>query len=211
MRKRPSPKRSDPVKKRAGDIEQLTLFLEVLSKTLDLDKTIKKLNITRDAARSMLTSLAGSMAEASPSSAPSGPSGMKGPVDIYVDGASRGNPGEAGAGAAIKAKDGSVLKRLKKYLGTVTNNVAEYSALVMALEAARSLGLKEVRLFADSELVVKQIKGEYRVKSVDLKPLYMEAIALISGFNRFEIRHIPRELNADADKLANEAIDTKRK
>jgi ribonuclease HI len=213
LRKKPNRQRSDTVNKRPGDTELTALFLEVLSKTLDLDKTIKKLNITRETARSMLTALAGSMVEARPSSGSfaSGPSDMKGPVDIYVDGASRGNPGEAGAGAAIKAKDGSVLKRLKKYLGTVTNNVAEYSALVMALGAARSLGVKEVRIFADSELVVKQIKGEYRVKSEDLKPLYMEAMAIIRGFNRFEIRHIPREKNADADKLANEAIDTRRK
>ena len=190
--------------KRPGDIEQLTLFLEVLSKTLDLDETIKKLNITREAARSMLTGLAGSMEKARPSS---GSSGIEGPVDIYVDGASRGNPGSAGAGVAIRTKDGPVLKKLKKYLGVVTNNVAEYKALVMALGAARSLGLQEVRLFADSELVVKQIKGEYRVKSVDLKPLYTEAMVLIDGFNSFEIKHVPRELNAEADKLANEAID----
>ncbi len=205
MRKNPSRKRSDPVNKRPGDIELTALFLEVLSETLDLNETIKKLNITREAARSMLTGLAG------PGGKARGPSGVEGPVDIYVDGASRGNPGSAGAGVAIRAKNGSVLKKLKKYLGVVTKNVAEYKALVMALDAARSLGLQEVRLFADSELVVKQIKGEYRVKSADLKPLYMEAMVLIRGFNRFEIRHIPRELNADADKLANEAIDTKRK
>ena len=159
----------------------------------------------------MLTALAGSRDQVSERCGikVSEPSGIKGAVDIYVDGASRGNPGMAGAGAAIKAKDGPVLKKLKKYLGVVTNNVAEYSALVMALDSARSLGVKEVRVFADSELVVKQIKGEYRVKSVDLKPLYMEAMHLIESFNRFEIRHVPREKNAEADKLANEAIDGK--
>ncbi len=190
--------------KRPGDTEQITLFLEALSKTLDLDETIEKLNITREAARSMLADAAGSMVKARPSPKSSG---IEGPVDIYVDGASRGNPGIGGAGVAIKAKDGPMLKKLKKYLGVVTNNVAEYKALVMALGAAKSLGLQEVRIFADSELVVKQIKGEYRVKSADLKPLYTEAIALIDSFDNFEIRHVPRELNAEADKLANEAID----
>ena len=194
------------MKNRRDDKEQLARFLKVLSETLDLDKTIEKLNITKEAARSMLAGVAGSIDEV-PEPLASGVSGIKGPVDIYVDGASRGNPGVAGAGAAIRAKDGPVLKRLKKYLGRVTNNVAEYSALVMALDAAKSLGVKELRLYADSELVVKQIKGEYRVKSVDLKPLYMEAMALIDTFDSFEIRHVPREKNADADKLANEAID----
>ncbi len=176
-------------------------FLEVLSETLDLDKTIEKLNMTREAARAVLIDAAGSRAKARPDL------GNEGPVNIYVDGASRGNPGSAGAGAIIKAKDGRVIKRLKKYLGVVTNNAAEYKALVMALKAARSLGLKQIKLHADSELVVKQIKGVYRVKSEELRPFYTEAMALIDGFNRFEITHVPREKNSEADRLANEAID----
>jgi ribonuclease HI len=176
-------------------------FLKVLSETLDLDKTIEKLNITREAARSILTGII----EATPRAEPAPDAGE--PHDIYVDGASRGNPGSAGAGAIIKAKDGRVLKRLKKYLGVVTNNAAEYGALVMALKAAESLGLKKIRLYADSELVVKQINGVYRVRSEELLPLYTEARSLIDGFNRFEIKHVPREKNSEADRLANEAID----
>ncbi len=196
MRKKPSQKRSDAM-------DLTSRFLEVLSETLDLDKTIEKLNITREAARSMLIDAAGSRAKARPGS------GIEGPVNIYVDGASRGNPGSAGAGAIIKAKDGRVLKRLKKYLGVVTNNAAEYEALVMALKAARSMGLKKIRMHADSELVVKQIKGVYRVRSEELRPFYTEAMELIDGFNRFEITHVPREKNSEADRLANEAIDGK--
>ncbi len=201
MRKKPPQQRSDLVKKRSGDKEQLARFLKGLSETLDLDKTIGKLNITKEEARAMLAAIAGPRDDAPVSSV------IDGPVDIYIDGASRGNPGMAGAGVAIRAKDGPVLKKLKKYLGKVTNNVAEYSALVLALDSAKKLGIKELRLFADSELVVKQIKGEYRVKSADLKPLYMEAMELIDTFDSFEIRHILREKNSEADKLANEAID----
>ncbi|MFQ5735342.1 MAG: ribonuclease HI family protein, partial [Thermodesulfobacteriota bacterium] len=130
---------------------------------------------------------------------------------INVDGASRGNPGEAGAGAVIKDPEGRVLKRLKKYLGTTTNNMAEYQALVMALEAARSLKLERIRVLADSELMVKQINRVYRVKSPGLKPLYDRARALLAGFSKdSRVSHVYREQNGEADSLANEAIDGSR-
>ncbi|MBI5599849.1 MAG: ribonuclease HI family protein [Deltaproteobacteria bacterium] len=126
---------------------------------------------------------------------------------IYVDGASRGNPGQAGSGAVVKDGDGKVIRRLKKKLGVATNNTAEYSALVMALSEAKKLGARRVSVFADSELMVRQINGAYRVKSEGLKPLYAEARGLIDGFAEFSITHIDREKNTDADRLANEAID----
>ncbi len=126
---------------------------------------------------------------------------------INVDGASRGNPGEAGAGAVITGPEGKVLRKLKKYLGIVTNNVAEYQALVMALEAARSLKLERIRVLADSELMVKQVNGVYRVKSPDLKPLHEKAVGLLRGFRESKIAHVYREHNGGADAMANEAID----
>ncbi|MBI5886630.1 MAG: ribonuclease HI family protein [Deltaproteobacteria bacterium] len=128
---------------------------------------------------------------------------------INVDGASRGNPGLAGAGAVIRDRDGTVVKKLKKFLGSVTNNVAEYQALIMALEAATHLGLTDVRIYADSELMVKQINGVYKVKSVDLKPLYDKAMLLIKRLPSVKLSHIMREENSLADAMANEAIDTR--
>jgi ribonuclease HI len=128
---------------------------------------------------------------------------------IHVDGASRGNPGHAGAGAIIKDSDGEVVGMLTKYLGKATNNMAEYEALILALEEAQSLGLSSVSVFADSELMVKQINGVYRVKNEGLKGLYAIAIKLVSQFDTFRITHVKRELNGEADKLANEAIDNR--
>jgi ribonuclease HI len=126
---------------------------------------------------------------------------------IHVDGASRGNPGQAGCGIFICDKEGRVVKKVRKKLGIATNNVAEYTALVTALEEAVGLGAHSVRIFADSELMVKQIKGQYRVKNEGLKPLYAKAISIIDGFEKFSITHVLRAKNKDADKLANEAID----
>lgn len=130
-------------------------------------------------------------------------------LTIYVDGASRGNPGDAGIGVLITTKDGRVLKEIGKYLGKTTNNVAEYQALITALKQAKSLAATTVKIFADSELMVKQINGEYKVKSAGLLPLYKEAKALLMEFNRYDIIHIYREKNIEADRLANLAIDTK--
>ncbi len=126
--------------------------------------------------------------------------------DIFIDGASRGNPGSAGAGVVIKYRDRTV-KRLKRYLGITTNNFAEYSALVMALEEARRRRLKKIRILSDSELMVKQIKGEYTVRSKNLLPLFSRAKGLLRDFDGYEVLHIRREKNQEADLLANRAID----
>jgi len=133
---------------------------------------------------------------------------VSGDLKIYIDGASRGNPGESGAGIVIKDGKGRVFKRLRQYLGRATNNQAEYRALLLALKASRELG-QNIRIYSDSELLVKQLKGSYRVKSKGLKPYFDEVRGLLRDFSSWEIAHIPREQNMEADALANEAIDTK--
>lgn len=207
LKTRPSQKQFDLIPHRAGKAGLESRFLEYLSETLDISKTIEKLNITGEDARKILKGLI-------PKREETGVKPGKGPGHereaahrIYVDGASRGNPGKAGAGVVIKSPDGSIVKRLKKYLDITTNNMAEYQALVIALEAAHSLRIKRIRILADSELMVKQINGEYRVKSADLRPLYEKAVSLLKEFKEAKIEHVYREENSAADALANEAID----
>lgn len=124
-----------------------------------------------------------------------------------VDGASRGNPGPASYGVLVRRPDGSEVLRLKKYLGVTTNNVAEYYALLTALDYAISHGVAHLRVRSDSELLVRQMQGHYKVKSTSLKPLYEQARKLAAQLAYFSIEHVPRELNAEADRLANEALD----
>ncbi|MBR2979084.1 MAG: ribonuclease HI family protein [Myxococcaceae bacterium] len=126
---------------------------------------------------------------------------------LYSDGASRGNPGPAGAGAVLMKPDGTIVARIGKYLGRQTNNHAEYMALIIGLRAALELGVTEIEMVADSELMVKQIKKIYRVKNEQLRPLYEEACALIARFHRASIRHVLREYNREADEMSNRAID----
>lgn len=129
-------------------------------------------------------------------------------LTIYTDGASRNNPGEAGAGIFI-LRDGEPIKRIARYLGSTTNNIAEYTAAIIGLEQAVKLGASRVKLHADSELLVKQINGQYRVKNEGLKPLYARVKELIAKINSVEVQYIPREKNKEADALANKAIDEK--
>ena len=130
---------------------------------------------------------------------------------IHADGASRGNPGEAGAGAVISDSRGRTLKELKAYLGIASNNAAEYQAAILALERALELGVKRVTLFLDSELVVRQLRGEYRVREPHLKSLHQKARETLNRFSQYSILSIPREENRRADQLANEAIDQKKR
>jgi ribonuclease HI len=127
---------------------------------------------------------------------------------MYTDGASRNNPGEAGAGVVILHRDKTV-KEIARYLGTTTNNIAEYTAAIMGLEYAAREGASRVVLFADSELLVKQLNGEYKVKNEGLKPLYRKAKELIAKIGSVEVKYIPRGNNKVADALANKAIDEK--
>jgi ribonuclease HI len=127
-------------------------------------------------------------------------------VIAYADGGSRGNPGPAGAGAFLEI-NGECVSQVSEYIGIATNNVAEYSGLVKILEKALELGYKNIEVRMDSELVVKQIKGEYRVKNEGLKPLFAKAKLLASKFDTFAISHVRREANKLADRLANDAMD----
>jgi ribonuclease HI len=125
----------------------------------------------------------------------------------HVDGGSRGNPGPAGYGAYITDGEGRRLAELNDFLGVQTNNFAEYSGLIAALEYAVEHGYGTVKAVSDSELMVKQMKGQYKVRSEALLAIYGEAKALVRKLDRFEIRHVLRHLNKDADRLANEAMD----
>lgn len=124
-----------------------------------------------------------------------------------VDGAARGNPGEAGCGAVIFDANGTVVKELSRYLGTATNNVAEYEALLMGLEALLKMGKRRVRVQSDSQLLVRQLNGQYRVKDEKLQALFAKAVALLRQFEGYRILHVPRECNKLADRLANRGID----
>lgn len=129
-------------------------------------------------------------------------------MEVFCDGASRNNPGDAGIGIVIKS-GGKVLKEIGEYIGQTTNNIAEYKALIKGLEETLKLGAKEAEFFCDSELMVKQINGEYRVKNEGLKPLHQQAHHLIKRFKDFSIKHTYRENNSHADELANRGIDQK--
>lgn len=126
---------------------------------------------------------------------------------LWTDGAARGNPGPAGIGAILKSPSGEVLYTGSEYLGHTTNNVAEYKAVLLGLAGALEQGIQRVEVRADSELLIKQLKGEYRVKSAGLKPLFDEARQLLSRFKSVKLTHIRRELNGEADRLANQGID----
>ena len=128
-------------------------------------------------------------------------------VVVHVDGGARGNPGPAAAAAVVSSPDGDVLTDATERIGRATNNVAEYRGLLLGLERARALGASEVDLVNDSELVAKQVNGEYKVKHPDIKPLHAEAMRALRGFGTWAIRSVPRAQNADADKLVNQALD----
>ena len=129
-------------------------------------------------------------------------------LTIYTDGASRNNPGEAGAGIFI-LRDGEPVERIARYLGTTTNNIAEYTAAIIGLEHALQAGARRVSLFADSELMVKQVNGQYKVRNEGLKPLHAKVRELIARIGSVEVQYIRREQNKEADALANKAIDEK--
>jgi ribonuclease HI len=126
---------------------------------------------------------------------------------INIDGGSRGNPGPASYGVVIRDGGGEIVAKLKKYIGRMTNNVAEYYGLIAALDYAESHGARAIRIESDSELLVKQMRGLYKVKSEDLRPLFERAQKMSKTFDSFRIEHVYREQNREADALANEALD----
>ncbi|MFH1189317.1 MAG: ribonuclease HI family protein [Candidatus Omnitrophota bacterium] len=125
---------------------------------------------------------------------------------LYTDGGSRGNPGPSGIGVVIRDSKKKV-KEIFKYIGETTNNIAEYSALVSGLEEAAALKATDVVIHLDSELLVKQLNGEYKVKDANMKALFDTSIGLLKRFDSFEVRHIERSKNKEADKLVNKAIN----
>jgi ribonuclease HI len=124
-----------------------------------------------------------------------------------IDGGSRGNPGPAAYGVVIRDGRGEITAKLKKYIGRTTNNVAEYYGLIAAMDYAQSHNIRALRVDSDSELLVKQMRGLYKVKSEDLRPLFERALKMSKGFDSFRIEHVYREHNREADALANEALD----
>jgi ribonuclease HI len=124
-----------------------------------------------------------------------------------IDGGSRGNPGPASYGVVVRNERGEIVAKLKKYIGRMTNNVAEYYGLIAALDYAQSNGVRALRVESDSELLVRQMRGHYKVKSPDLRPLFERAKKMSQTFESFRIDHVYREQNSEADALANEALD----
>lgn len=139
-------------------------------------------------------------------SEPEGP-GAPSAYTAHIDGAARGNPGPASYGVVVRGPRGKVVAELKKYIGRATNNVAEYYALIAALDYAETHGISALRVRSDSELLVKQMKGSYKVKSADLRPLFERAKKMAQGVAHFSIEYVPREQNRRADQLANEVLD----
>ena len=130
---------------------------------------------------------------------------------IYADGASKGNPGDAGIGVVISAENGTILREIAEYIGETTNNAAEYAAMIRGLREAAQLGATTLEISTDSQLLARQLSGVYKVKSANLKPLHDEAVVLLRRFARANITHVTREFNKRADQLANEAIEKHRK
>ena len=128
---------------------------------------------------------------------------------LYCDGASRGNPGPSGAGAIIYDPRGQVQTQVSLYLGETTNNVAEYQALILGLKEAARLEVRRLQVFADSQLLVRQLNGQYRVKAPHLLPFWRAAREALQKFESYTISHVPRAENRQADELANQAIDQK--
>jgi ribonuclease HI len=130
-----------------------------------------------------------------------------GKLTVNVDGGARGNPGPAAIGVVVRNDDGAVVEQVGETIGETTNNVAEYRALLRGLELASAHGATEVELIGDSELVVRQIEGRYKVKNAGMKELHAQAKAALADFDSWSIRHVKRAENADADELVNEALD----
>ena len=126
---------------------------------------------------------------------------------VNVDGGSRGNPGPAAIAAVVQEPDGGVLEEAAERIGTATNNVAEYRALLLGIERAAAIGATEVELVGDSELIVRQVEGKYKVKDATMRELHAEVKKALAAFESWSIRHVRREHNSEADRLVNEALD----
>ena len=128
-------------------------------------------------------------------------------LTVHVDGGSRGNPGPAAIAAVLSDENGELIDSAGAVIGRATNNVAEYRALLFGIERAAALGATDLDLVGDSELIVKQVRGEYKVKDPNMKPLHAAVEAALADFDSWSIRHVKRHLNAEADRLVNESLD----
>jgi ribonuclease HI len=190
--------------------------LEALAASLDATEVLGRFpGLSREQLREAVREAAAKLPRVAPR-APAHPpaasvAGAPWPAEVvaHIDGAARGNPGEAGAGVYFQDRTGAPLERIARYLGRATNNTAEYQALLVALARARDAGVKHLRVFSDSELLVNQVNGRYRTKVAHLQQYLQEAIRLMREIGRVDVTHIRREGNVEADALANEAIDSR--
>jgi ribonuclease HI len=182
-----------------------TQLLLAIAEHETLERTCLVLGISKEDAGKVLRGVAVKLQAERPGPPPRMDSQRK--VYVFSDGAARGNPGPAGAGAVVKDAKGEVIAELKQALGKATNNVAEYKGLLLGLRKAKELGAREVEVRADSELMIRQINGKYAVRNEGLKPLYNEALAILNSFAKWNAEHVPREENALADEMSNRAID----
>ena len=194
----------------SGQRPSLSELLRVIAEEESLDRTLARFpGLSR-------TELVGVLL-GRPARAPLAPrthaSGASHPVQphrklrVTSDGAARGNPGPAGAGAVLFDEQGQVLERLGKFLGWQTNNVAEYQGLLLGVRRAHELGAEELEVVADSELIIRQLSGAYQVRAPALRELHTEALTLLKAFRKVKLVHVPRAQNAEADEMSNRAID----
>ena len=189
-------------------------LLALVHKSIDMEKLKEQdRSITKKRVDTLFQNLKGHVKKDDPAISEkeiAGTSSIKKEADLIVvnvDGASKGNPGESGIGVAIFDKDSNLINEACDYLGVATNNIAEYKALILGIKLSTKYNTKRVLFKADSELMVKQIKGEYRVKNAQLKLLFTEAQSLLKKLPNWKIMHVPREENKEADLLANKGVE----
>jgi ribonuclease HI len=191
-----------------GNPERLSMFLRAVGERLPLDLFPREwAGMTREELRRLFGRLAEHVRTCQDWAGVEPAKRIRTFASLYTDGASRGNPGPAGAGVILLDEQGRPILELNRFLGKATNNEAEYQALITGLEAAERLDLTRLHIFLDSELVVKQLHGEYRVRNPRLQPLFDEVASRLRRLSSYAIMHIPREQNEKADRLANEAVD----
>ncbi len=196
--------------------------LEALAASLDAAEVLSRFpGLAREQLRGIVRDAAGRLpraatrSTAAPTAVAASPASAAGAVAwpaevmVHIDGGSRGNPGEAGVGVFFQDRSGAPLQSIARYIGRATNNSAEYQALLIALARARDVGVKHLRVFSDSELLVNQVNGRYRTTVPHLQQFLQEAIRLIREIGRVDVAHVRREMNKEADALANEAMDNR--
>jgi len=199
--------------------------LEALAASLDAGEVLSRFpGLARDQLRVIVREAAGRLPRAATRSTPAPPVKAVFPADadadagagtwpeevsVHIDGGSRGNPGEAGVGVYFQDRSGAPLQSIARYIGRATNNTAEYQALLVALARAREAGVRHLRVFSDSELLVNQVNGRYRTTVPHLQQFLQEAIRLMREIGRVDVAHVRREMNKEADALANEAMDSR--